>query len=89
MKPAVFQISGPDGSVRLIICHLNSLEAAVNLENELRKICDSREDVTLLGRFHRIQMATSPEETIALVLNYREAAREEGLTVVRSRRDVR
>jgi hypothetical protein len=89
MKPAVFQVHEADGSVRLVCLHLRNFAAAVDLEKTLRRLSGPSMDVRLLGRFHRIQMATSTEEALALVLERQGSVRQETLSVLKSVNDRR
>lgn len=89
MKPAVFQVYDADGSVRLVCFYMQSLAAAVNLENTLRRRSSPGIDVKLLGRFQRIQMATNMEEAIAFVLSPQGSDQSETITLLKSVRDGR
>lgn len=84
MKPAVFQVSATDGSVRLVCYYMPSFAAAVDLEKTLRQLSGPCVDVKLLGRFHKIQMAMSTEEAIAFVRACQGSGRRETLTVLKS-----
>jgi hypothetical protein len=87
MKPAVFQVYEADGSVRLVCFYMPSLAAAVDLEKTIRHLCGPDMHVNLLGRFQRIQMATSIDEAIAFVLAPQGSNRRETITLLRSVRD--
>jgi hypothetical protein len=65
MKPTVFQVNQPDGMVRLICVYLPTMRNALDLQNLFQEKL-TRNYVQLLGRFERIQMATSMQEAIAI-----------------------
>jgi hypothetical protein len=87
MKPAVFQVYESDGSVRLLCFYMRSFAATVDLDKTLCPLSGPHIDVKLLGRFHRIQMATSTEEALAFVPERHGSVRRETLTVLKSVRD--
>jgi hypothetical protein len=65
MKPAVFQINQCDGFVRLMICgDVPTLRSAVELESTLRERLHPRWQVSLLGRFDKIEIATGPADLL-------------------------
>jgi len=78
MKAAVFQINESDGFVRLVCVYVPHLAAAVALETCLRQRCGGCAEVTLLGRFDRIQMAMNTDDAEILALERRESTRDTG-----------
>ncbi len=64
MKPEVFQVDQRDGFVRLICIHVPTLRSAVALEEEVREKLPPGWQVTLLGRFDRIEVAKNASELL-------------------------
>jgi hypothetical protein len=83
MKTAVFQINGSDGFVRLVCVYVPHLAAAVELETCLRQRCGGCAEVTLLGRFDRIQMAMNTDEAETLALEHPGSTRGQGPTLLK------
>ncbi len=61
MKPAVFEINDGDGHARLVCLSVATLGDAVELEDVLRRQLP-RMHVRLLGRFDRVDIASSLAE---------------------------
>jgi hypothetical protein len=61
MKPAVFEISDRDGRARLVCVSVPTLGDAVELERALRRQLPQAH-VRLLGRFDRVEIASTLEE---------------------------
>jgi hypothetical protein len=61
MKPAVFQITDPNGSMRLVCIRVPTLGDAVSLEMALRRQLP-RMEIRFLGRFDRVEIAATVEE---------------------------
>ena len=68
MKPAVFQVDQCDGFVRLICIHVSTLRNAVALEEALRERLPLGWHVSLLGRFDRIEMASTTKDLFDSIL---------------------
>jgi hypothetical protein len=61
MKPAVFEINEGDGHTRLVCLKVATLGEAVELEEQLRRDMPHMH-VRLLGRFDRVEIASTLEE---------------------------
>jgi hypothetical protein len=72
MKPAIFQVNQPDGVARLMCIYLPSMRSALDLQACLRK-SHGRNHIELLGRFDRIQIATSIHEAVTIALELQGA----------------
>lgn len=68
MKLAVFQICEGGAKPRLICLEMPSLQSAANLEHWLRMNAAAPMEITLLGRFDSVCVATSEEQAEHLIL---------------------